>query len=141
MKNQNINIFNSTEFKPIPRKQIARCVSAILDEHKIDEYLINIIIQTNDEIRKINKEFLNHDYETDVISFNLEETPLEGEVYISIDKTIEQANDYEVSIKDELLRLISHGVLHLVGYNDTTENEKNSMHKLENKYIELSKKK
>jgi rRNA maturation RNase YbeY len=71
----------------------------------------------------------------------LEETPLEGEVYVSIDKTIEQANDYDVSIKDELLRLISHGVLHLVGYNDTTENEKNSMHKLENKYIELSKKK
>lgn len=139
--NQSINIFNSTEFKPIPRKRIIRAISSILADHNIDEYFINVVIQTNEEIKKINQEFLNHNYETDVISFNLEETPFEGEVYVSIDKTIEQSNDYQVSIKDELLRLISHGVLHLVGYDDSNEIEKNSMHFLENKYIEISKKK
>ena len=131
-----INIFNETNFKPVPRKKILRIASKIFDDNKFDNASINIILMNNKELRKINKEFLNHNYFTDVISFRLEDEPLESEVYISIEKAAENAREYQVSLTNELLRLVAHGSLHIVGFDDGTKEKREEMHKLENFYIE-----
>ncbi len=139
MKNQ-INIFNTTEIKPIPRKKILTIANFILEDYNVSSATINIVLQTNEEITKINKEFLNHNYETDVISFNIEEEPFEGELYISLEKTIEQAKEFNQSINDELLRLVAHGLLHLMGLDDKNDEQKKKIHKLEDYYIFKTKK-
>jgi rRNA maturation RNase YbeY len=139
LKNQ-INIFNTTKIKPIPRKKILAIANFIIEDYKVSSATINIVLQTNEEIKKINKEFLNHDYETDVISFNIEEEPFEGELYISLEKTIEQAKEFDQSINDELLRLVAHGLLHLMGLDDDNDEQKEKMHKLEDYYIFKTKK-
>ncbi|MBK7986366.1 MAG: rRNA maturation RNase YbeY [Ignavibacteria bacterium] len=84
----------------------------------------------------MNRKFLQHDYPTDVITFPLEDNPLEGEIYISIDTAIEQARDYNVSVAQELMRLAAHGTLHLIGYDDSTDEERARMSELETLYIE-----
>jgi len=91
-----------------------------------DEYLL-----------EINKAYLKHNYYTDVISFDLSESPkkTKAEIYISIDRVKENALKLGVSFNLELLRVIFHGALHFCKYNDTTKQMRIKMHKAENKYI------
>jgi rRNA maturation RNase YbeY len=128
-------IYNDVNYSPVPRKKISTIIENILKDNKVSEAVVGIILLNNKKIKKINKEFLSHDYITDVISFRLEDEPLEGEVYISVEKAEEQAKDYGVSLMNEILRLVAHGVLHLVGYDDDTPEKRNEMHQLENLYI------
>ena len=78
-----------------------------------------------------------------VISFNLEEPneDIEGEIYISMDRIIDNAKSLKSSINMELKRIIIHGTLHLIGYNDKTNSQKKNMTRLENKYLEINPKK
>jgi rRNA maturation RNase YbeY len=94
-------------------------------------------IFTNDEnIRKINYGFMNHDYYTDVISFgNNDGKYLDGEVYISIDTVRSNARIYKVRVKEEILRVMIHGVLHLCGYEDDTSTRKEEMFRLQEKKV------
>jgi probable rRNA maturation factor len=99
------------------------------------------IVFTNDRfIRKINREFLSHDYITDVIAFPLgEDGGVEGEIYINLDAAKRQAREYHVAYTQESRRLLIHGVLHLLGYDDITERKKKFMHEQEDMYLELMK--
>ena len=89
----------------------------------------------------LKKQYFNEDVYTDVISFNLEEPgdPIDGEIYISLPRIIDNANQYDSNLNDEFKRIIIHGLLHLVGYNDLTNSDKKQMTSLEDKYIKLSK--
>lgn len=98
---------------------------------------VNIIFTDNQEILELNRKYLNHDYYTDVIAFHYGPgREVEGDVFISLDKVAENAREYGVTFKDELLRVSIHGLLHLMGYTDNTDAEKLSMRKLEDRYIE-----
>lgn len=99
---------------------------------------ISFIITTDNKLNELKKRFFNEDLLTDVISFNLEEEgdPIEGEIYISLDRIIDNAKIFNQEILMELKRIIIHGLLHLIGYNDQSKKEKSRMTKLENYYIQ-----
>ncbi len=130
-----IIVLSESDGKYFPKKKIKEAVNKVFKSEKIQHASVSIILCTNEFIREINKQYLDHDYATDVISFNFEERNLTGEVYISVETAIEQAKEYNVSLSNELLRLAVHGVLHLVGYDDSDEACRKNMTELENKFI------
>ena len=117
--------------------KISQIISNIskTENKKID--YINFILVDDKYLNKLKKEYFNQDYYTDVISFNLEDKncPIDGEIYISINRVILNADKYNCSFNNELKRIMIHGLLHLYGYNDITKYEKQNMTNLENKYM------
>jgi rRNA maturation RNase YbeY len=106
------------------------------------EYLlpgeINIVFLRDEELRKVNIEYLSRDYYTDIITFDYSEGKiLSGDILISIDRVQENARKFKVSRNHEILRVIIHGILHLAGYKDSSEKEKIEMSLMEDKYLEL----
>jgi rRNA maturation RNase YbeY len=101
-----------------------------------------VVFTHSHSIRKMNREFLKHDCVTDVIAFPLgEDGGVEGEIYINLDAVRKQAREYGVTYTQESRRLLIHGALHLVGYNDTTIRRKKKMSEREDMYLELMKRK
>ena len=99
---------------------------------------LDIIFCSDEYLKKINKQFLNHDYFTDIITFNLSdepEQPILGEIYISIDRVKENAQTYRSPLNKELHRIIFHGALHLCGYKDLVPSDKAIMSKEEDKCL------
>lgn len=130
-----INILDEGEFGFIPTEKTQQIVKNILSDHKIADSLINIIYVDDENIHSINKEYLDHDYPTDVITFVLDEEEKEAEIIIGVETAVENAKEYGASTESELLRLAAHGVLHLLGFDDHSDEDRNKMHELENKYL------
>lgn len=100
---------------------------------------LNFIFCTDDYLLKINSEFLGHDYYTDIITFNLAppKQPVIGDIYISIDRVKENAKALNQSFKNEILRVIFHGALHLCGYKDKNTKQIRFMRDKEDYYLKL----
>jgi len=99
---------------------------------------INIILCSDEYLHKINLEYLNHDTLTDIVTFDsTEDNIISGELYISIERVIDNAKVFSTFTRDELHRVIVHGVLHLCGFGDKTEKEKELMTSKENFYLAL----
>ncbi len=88
---------------------------------------ISCAVVTDDEIHELNRRFLKHDYPTDIITFPLEDDPIEAELVISADTARRQAREYGVSMRNECIRLAIHGVLHLCGYDDRSDGDREAM--------------
>ena len=87
---------------------------------------------------KINQEHLKHDTLTDIITFDYTENSIiSGDIFVSIDRIKENASEYGVSFDEEIHRVMSHGLLHLLGYNDKSSEEKDLMRNKENEMMEL----
>ena len=131
LKNVNYNIREKNKI----RIWLERAIK--IENKKLTE--INYILCNDTFLLKLNKKFLKHNTLTDVISFDMAETDnsINGEIYISIDKVKANASKYKVKIQDELHRVMIHGLLHLVGYNDFTVEEKEIMRKKEDYYLSL----
>lgn len=98
---------------------------------------------TPELMREINKQYLKHNIDTDIITFNYSGNTknLDGEIFISISQAIDNAIRFNVHLDSEIIRLIVHGILHLLGYDDKDSNEKKNMKKVENRLTsELSEK-
>tara|TARA_S200000501_G_scaffold374711_1_gene424895 strand:+ start:1280 stop:1696 length:417 start_codon:yes stop_codon:yes gene_type:complete len=99
---------------------------------------ISFIFCSDKYLQKINYKYLKHGDLTDVITFEYNEAnDLEGDVFISIERVEENSKTYNVKFKEELARVMIHGVLHLMGYNDKKENEKKLMRRLENEFLKI----
>ncbi|MBN1448535.1 MAG: rRNA maturation RNase YbeY [Bacteroidetes bacterium] len=98
---------------------------------RIRKAVISCAIVTDAEIRMLNKRFLQHDYSTDVITFPLEESPLEAELVLSAETARRQAREYRVPLREECTRLAIHGMLHLCGYDDRAETDRARMRERE----------
>ncbi|MBR6456955.1 MAG: rRNA maturation RNase YbeY [Bacteroidales bacterium] len=101
---------------------------------------INIIFCSDNYILEVNMKYLQHDYFTDIITFDYcEKNILSGDLFISIDSVRENALFYGTEFEDELNRVMVHGLLHLIGYDDHTEEDIATMRSKENYYLELRK--
>ncbi len=97
---------------------------------------LSFVFCTDDYLLEVNKKFLNHDYYTDIITFDYNEsTIVSGDFIISIDRVKENAIMHQCAFHIELYRVIIHGVLHLLGFSDKTESKQKKMRKLEDRYL------
>lgn len=102
---------------------------------------LNIILCSDEYLYKLNVSYLNHKTYTDIITFDYSagKSPISGELYISIDRVLENAQNLGVKSRDELHRVMVHGLLHLCGYSDKTALLKAEMRKREDLYLSLRK--
>ncbi len=135
-----ITVFNNYKKKKIDKSEIVSLVKFVLKGEKSLQKNINVVFVDDEYITQLNKQYLNHNRTTDVISFPLnDDDKIEGEIYINIEQTKRQAKEYKVRISEELNRLLIHGTLHLIGYTDTTQRTKKKMSLLEDMYLEKCK--
>jgi len=119
------------------RTGIKRLIATVFRKEGIKLASLNYVFCTDKRLLKINQDFLKHDYYTDIITFELSPKgqPIEGEIYISVDRVKENAITQETSLKQELLRVILHGALHLCGYKDKTASEVKQIRQKEEFYL------
>ena len=135
-----VHFFNEDAKTPtsLKKKLLQKSVMDLAESHKISIANLNYIFCSDEHLLSINKQFLNHDYYTDIITFPYREgTNIEGEIYISIDRVKDNADQQKVSFENELFRVISHGLLHLIGFSDKTPKQKKLMREEEDKAITI----
>jgi rRNA maturation RNase YbeY len=101
---------------------------------------ISYIFCSDQYLLELNQTALNHDYFTDIITFDLRENPndaLDAELYISLDRVEENSRDFNTTFAHELKRVMVHGLLHLTGLNDSSDEEKAHMREMENQYLAI----
>lgn len=98
---------------------------------------ISYVFCSDDYLLEINKEHLNHDYYTDIITFPLNDDPIVSDIYISVDRVKENAQNFDVPFEKELKRVLVHGLLHMLGYNDKDDEQQSIMRAKEDLYIGL----
>ena len=125
----------STSFnKTIVSNWLNNCIQDL--DYKTGE--ISIIFCSDDYLLDINKKYLNHEYFTDIITFNYnEKNTIIGDLFISIDRVRENAKELKVDFNNELFRVIIHGVLHLCGYNDKTQDQQKEIRAKEDEFLDL----
>ena len=128
-----------TKYRLPQKKEIIQLIKNVF---KIEERVLNslhYIFCTDLYLLDINKEFLQHDFYTDVVTFDLSNSPKEtiGEIYISIDRVSDNAKTLNIPEQQELLRVIIHGALHLCGYKDKKKSEITLMREKEDYFLRL----
>jgi len=117
-----INFYSETDFKLEQEDQVSMWISNIITNEGFDEGEISYIFCDDKYLHKLNVDFLNHDTFTDIISFdNSLGKQINGDIYISVERVHENATIYKTTFKNELHRVIVHGILHFCGFKDKTE--------------------
>ncbi len=97
---------------------------------------LSYMFSSDEKVLEINKTYLDHDYYTDIISFPYEKQPISGDIYISIDRVKDNAEHYTIDFELELCRVIAHGLLHFIGFDDHEEEDIKAMRQAEEQAIE-----
>lgn len=128
--------YKDVAFRLANESAIAGWLSQVVQAHKSTLGDINIIFCDDAALLQLNTAYLQHNTLTDIITFDYtEEGELSGDLFISIERATENAEIYTVTLGEELARLFVHGILHLVGYQDKTKEEKNAMTEKENEHL------
>ncbi len=138
-----MNISNTKIAILIPKKidfnkpLIRKIILALVEELHFSIASINVSFVDRKEILELNSKYLNHHFSTDILTFNYSgsNTLLDGEIIISYEDAIENASRFHISGQEEYLRLIVHGILHLLGYDDQIKNEKIKMKRKETSLV------
>lgn len=139
----------SLPYKGITKSQIKGFIDKIRGYFKLKNSSITVIITDNSYIRKLNRKYRKKDYATDVISFYYQDEPFPdeniineslGDIYISLEKAFTQAGEYGSTFKDEVRRLLAHGILHLMGFDhELSKEEDKRMRSKEEKVLKAIK--
>ena len=127
------------DFKLQQKLRIKSWLKSIIEAEGFKTGDINYIFCSDNYLLKINIEYLAHDYLTDIITFDNSEVEelIEGDIFVSIDRVKDNAQGFEVSFEYELKRVLAHGILHLCGYLDKTDEDEKLMRSKENHYLQL----
>lgn len=114
-------------------------IEKVLNVHGYKSGTLQYIFLSDDDLLEINRSYLEHDYYTDIITFPLgdKEGRLDSDIYISVDRVRDNAQNYACEFKDELDRVMIHGILHLCGWKDKTEEEERTMRQKENEALSM----
>ena len=125
-----IFVANNHSTLRFPKRETFRAIQGVLKYESVRSFQVSVVFVGSRFIRRINRRYLHHDYVTDVIAFPLNEgkgTPIEGELYVNLDRAKSQAREFRVSFAEETRRLLIHGTFHLLGYGDSTVRRKAQM--------------
>jgi len=131
-----VQIHNQTKKQTPEILSLKLLIDNVCDNIQLEAESINVIFISDDMLKKMHEEYLNDPTLTDVITFDLGDEHIEGELYISLDRAKEQAAIYQVPYFTEITRLIIHGILHLKGYDDISEDDRKKMKEIENQLVE-----
>jgi len=133
-----INFNYENDFNLDNEEAIAAWLSAVIVSEKKNEGEINYIFCDDDYLHKINLEYLNHDTLTDIISFDYTVgNELNGDIFVSVERVMDNANDFNVPFQEELKRVLVHGVLHYCGYKDKGDEDERLMRLKEDEKIAM----
>ena len=135
----NVSVETDPTLKGPDPKQSKKILVSVLETESVVDSKINVIFGDDKLLNSLKIEFFNYDHLTDVIAFRINDynkPEIEGEIYISLARAIENAKKYGEPLSKELARLIIHGGLHLLDHRDKTDDEKNKMTALEDKYLQ-----
>lgn len=120
------------------RGNLKNCIESLFKQEKRSLESLNYVFTSDADLLKINRQYLQHDYYTDIITFDLaaKGQPTQGDVYISVERVKDNARQLGISFYKELHRVIFHGALHLCGYGDKTAKEEKKMREMEDKYLD-----
>ena len=138
MKEPSISFYSVGTFSLKTEAAVAACIKAIAAEESRKVGDITFVFCDDNYLLKINKEFLDHDTYTDIITFDYSVgNEMISEIYVSTTRVEENAKKYKQTFENEIHRVMIHGVLHLCGYNDKLAEEKQIMRDKENHYLSL----
>lgn len=130
------NFDNSFNLKN--RLKIKRWIKQVVENAGCKLGDVSYIFCSDEKILEVNKQYLNHDFYTDIITFDyVEKNRINGDIFISTDRVKENASQFNVDFEEELHRVIIHGILHLLGQEDHTPKEEQQMRKKENEALKL----
>ncbi len=133
-----VTVHNAHRTRRVAKERVHGVVRDVLRREKRRSASVSIVFTDDQLSRRINRRFFRHDRPTDVMSFPLEERgPIEGEVYVNLDKAARQARTYRVTLANETARLVIHGTLHLLGYDDLGRKAAKRMKEREDFYVGL----
>ena len=126
------------QFELTHKRSLNRWIKEIISSHSFKCGDISYIFTGNNKILEINQQFLKHSYYTDIITFNYNyENYISGDIYISIDTVRTNSLLYQVTFEEELYRVMIHGILHLIGFDDKSKKDKIEMKEQENNNLEI----
>ena len=133
-----IKVFNSFDKIAINDLSVEKLAKKIFSEKSLnDKAIISIIFCDNKTLNNFKIKYFDEDVFTDIVTFKIEDKPfLEAELYISTEMAIENAKEFKVSLDNEIIRLISHGILHLIGYDDSNNSLSKKMFSVQEEIVE-----
>jgi probable rRNA maturation factor len=133
---KNLTVNSDRKIK-INKNAIHKIISLLKSEFSFDVISLPINFITSEQIIPINTQYLGHNFSTDIITFNYsgENDSFDGEIFISVDDAFSNSKKYKVSLDNEIIRLVIHGILHLLGFDDKNKFDLKKMKKEENRLV------
>jgi rRNA maturation RNase YbeY len=122
------------------KRPLKKFIESIFVSEQVALGKVSYVFCSDDYLLRINQQFLNHDYYTDIITFDLRNDPIDpvtGEIYISTERVMDNSKALKTTVSEEILRVMFHGALHLCGYKDKTKSEISRMREREDHYLRL----
>lgn len=132
---KNLQVYSQNS--SVNKRAVHTLISSLRKEFNLTISFLSISFVNSKTLREINKEYLKHDYETDIITFNYSKKiqNIDGEILISFEEAKRNAKKYDVTYGKEICRLVIHGMLHLLNFDDNSKKNKKIMKRMENKLI------
>ena len=132
-----VEFYSENDFELLMKDELSKWIGEVVQKENCELGEVGYVFCNDDFLLRINQDFLNHDTYTDIITFDYNlGNQINSEIYISTERVKENAEEFGVTLEDELHRVMIHGILHLCGYGDKTEEEKTTMRKRENEALE-----